>query len=552
VRPAARLAAAALLLYALAMAGTNWVFAGDAPDYARHVAAARVSGDLRGLMEFGHPLWRPLGWAYAAIADDPGTGARRLEPWLRILAFLNGAALVLGGAAAVFAALWLRSRFDGASAAFGLLWLLGARAFLNYAHVGTSYVPGLAFLLGGLFVASLGPASRGGRAARDVGAGVLYGASILCWAPYALVLPGAVAAPFLLGPDARREVGRVVLTGLAGLATLALAYGVVGVALGFAEVTDPWSWAARASGGRGYGGAGRVLVGIPRSLVDLGDLGRTAKRFLLRDPLCPATARDLLGLDLAKMLVVYAGLAAATLAAAASRRGRRVLLVAATMAVPLLAFAVLWQGGDLERYLPAVPALLAVQAAGFREARGRPLLRGVMGAALGTTILANVHALSNGAVRARQDAALSRLPPAAGRGEPRTAYVVPHAQDDLFLFYRTYPLHPRNLGGLRVEAVFAPGMPSSATWRERFDVLVAAEKASGGRVRVSSRLLAPRPSPEWDWIEGDDTRVTWRDLHEHFARLVYAAPERRGEEFLILERGTPATRDGPPSVPGRP
>ncbi|MBK9374766.1 MAG: hypothetical protein IPN03_13825 [Holophagales bacterium] len=551
------LVAGALLLYALAIAGTQWVFIADAPDYAMGVAAARASGDVRGLMEFGHPLWRPLGYAFAHETGTTAPGPSHIHPWLRVLSFMNGVALVMGGVAAACAAGWLRSRLDPGAVVFAVLWLLGAKAFLNYSHVGTSYVPALGCLLAGLFVASLEPGAAGWRTARNLSAGFLYGASALFWTPFGLVLPGAVLAPLFLRPDWRRELSHVIVTAVAGIATLALAFGLVGVWLGFAEVKDLRSWVASASGGRTFGGLARAVIGIPRSLVDLGDFGRLAKRYLLKDPLCPTSAKDLLGLDLLKMLGIYAGLLAGALAAWRTARGRRSLLLAAALAAPLLAFAVLWQGGDLERYLPAAPALLLVMATGFQEARERTWLKGLLLASLAMMALTNLSVLSNGAIRRRQDAALARLPASTSVAAPRKVFVVSHPQDELFQFHRTYPMHPRNLGGLRVIDVFAPGLASSSGWRSRIDRLVASERESGGAVFVSSRLLAGTPEPEWDWIEGDDPRAAWLELHEHFARFDYERPGRPGEEFLLLRPGgelraapsgpTPSPR--PPSSP---
>jgi hypothetical protein len=163
-------------------------------------------------------------------------------------------------------------------------------------------------------------------------------------------------------------------------------------------------------------------------------------------------------------------------------------------------------------------------------------------ASLIMVILTNVRVLSAGAIRQRQEAALSRLPVAGSAPEPRSVFVVPHPQDELFQFHRNYPFHPRNLGGLKVLDVFAPGLVASSEWRSRVDRRLALARDSGEAVYVSSRLLARKPAPDWDWIEGDDSRVTWRALHEHFARFEYQEAVRPGEEFLLLVRAD----GGPP------
>ena len=41
----------------------------------------------------------------------------------------------------------------------------------------------------------------------------------------------------------------------------------------------------------------------------------------------------------------------------------------------------------------------------------------------------------------------------------------------------------------------------------------------GGSVWVTRRVLANTPEPEWNWVEGDDSRISWKAVHAFFDQL---------------------------------
>lgn len=110
-------------------------------------------------------------------------------------------------------------------------------------------------------------------------------------------------------------------------------------------------------------------------------------------------------------------------------------------------------------------------------------------------------------------------------------------RDDLFRFGHDFPFHPLNRdGGLALSYVVDIGHYYAPRWRSLFAERARAVWDEGGEVWVTTRLLAARPQPGWDWVEGGDPRVSWRDLHVFFAALEWG--ERAGGEdgFLHLPR----------------
>jgi len=531
--PAVFLALAGLA-YVAVMLLTNANFTGDSSDYAR-ASAARLFGVNCDFLEFGHLAWRPLGTVLLEFFSAPRSGVNYPTLSYHALLELNSAAWICGLVGTVAAFAWLNNLLRSFSAAaFGVAFLIACKAYLNYSHVGTPYIPGLSALLAGLCVASLEPERSASRVACDLAAGVLFAVSALLWGTFALALPGAVLLPLLFKGDWRRELPRVMRTGAAGVITLAGVYFFVGKAMGFESAAEYRGWMAASSHGLSGGGLPRAVIGFARSLVDLGDYGRLVRRNLTHDPFNPVSARDLLSIDLAKMTGIYLMMAAIATATVLTGAGRRALAAAAVMALPVFVFAVSWQGGDLERYLPAMPALVLLSAVAFQAAAGHLVLQSVIVAGVVFIATTNLLALSNGAQRRQDSIAISRLAGLESVSFDQSVLVVSHWQDGLMTFNRDRPLHKLNLEGLTVYPLLTPGSPTAAVWKEMAAAQILRSWDQGHRVFISSRLLAPKPEVSWNWMEAADEHVSWRDIPAFFGRFDYA-PAATGGEFRELE-----------------
>jgi hypothetical protein len=522
------------LAYVAAMLLTNASFTGDSSDYAR-ASAARLLGVNCDFLEFGHLAWRPLGTLMLDLFEPPRGGLNYALLSYHALRQLSSAAWICGLVGTLAAFAWLHNSLRSFSAAaFGVAFLLSSKAYLNYSHVGTPYVPGLSALLAGLFIASFEAERPVSRVACDLAAGVLFGVSALLWGTFALALPGAVLARFVLKGDGLRGFPRVLRTGAAGVITLAGVYFSVGKALGFESAADYRAWVAASSHGLSTGGLPRAVIGFARSLIDLGDFGRLARRHLTHDPFNPVSASELLSVDLAKMTGVYLMMLALATAATLTTVGRRALAVAALMTLPVFVFAVAWQGGDLERYLPAMPALVLLAAAAFQAAEGHPVLRSVIVAGVAVVATANLLALSNAALRRQDNIAVSRLAGLEDVPLDRSLFVVSHWQDELMTLHRDRPFHKLNLEGLTVYSLVTPGSVGTAIWKEMLAAQILRSWTQGRRVFISSRLFAAKPEVSWNWIETADEHVSWPDFPAFLDGFGFAPPAAPNAEFREL------------------
>jgi hypothetical protein len=259
------------------------------------------------------------------------------------------------------------------------------------------------------------------------------------------------------------------------------------------------------------------------------------KRYLTKDPFNPVAVRDLLSLPLAKIAGFYLAMAVLAGMAALQPIGRRALGLAALMALPVFVFAVRWQGGDLQRYLPALPALVLVGAAAFQNVT-RPALQSALTAGLVIVATANLLAVSTTAARGADTAAEARLAGSDYVSVDRALFVVSHWTDDLMTFNHNRPFHELNLKGLSVYALVSPGTAEVTMWRQLAAASMLVAWDEGKRVFVSSRLLAVTPERAWNWIEADDDRVAWRDFGAFFRTAELAAPAALATEFRELRQ----------------
>ena len=57
-------------------------------------------------------------------------------------------------------------------------------------------------------------------------------------------------------------------------------------------------------------------------------------------------------------------------------------------------------------------------------------------------------------------------------------------------------------------------------WRTEFAARTLSDWKKGREVWISRKLLAPRPALNDTWVEGDDSRIRWRELPEFFRQFV--------------------------------
>ena len=85
------------------------------------------------------------------------------------------------------------------------------------------------------------------------------------------------------------------------------------------------------------------------------------------------------------------------------------------------------------------------------------------------------------------------------------------------------------------------GFGDTARWRSRFAAGAMRTWAAKGTVWVTTRVLASRPEPAWNWVEGDDRRVSWQAIHDFYGQFEWGTRLGTGDGFIEL-RDTPQNR----------
>jgi hypothetical protein len=253
-------------------------------------------------------------------------------------------------------------------------------------------------------------------------------------------------------------------------------------------------------------------------------LGLVAKRWLLHDPYNPTSFADVMSAGLTRLAALYIILGMLIVLAYLRPAGRRTLGVLLVASVFVLGFAVAWQGGDRERYLALFPMLFLTVALGLTTLRSR--IRQAIGL---TLVLAaawlNVPPISRARLAQQCNATARRLSAVPGRSG-RDIVVTPHLLDDVAAFSNRCPAAAvmGEHGSPVIYGLVMPHNDFSYAWPDSMRARAERAWANSGHVWIAHRSLAAAPSREWDWAEGDDTRLKWGDFPAFFSQLEFGAP----------------------------
>jgi len=243
--------------------------------------------------------------------------------------------------------------------------------------------------------------------------------------------------------------------------------------------------------------------------------------------------------------VFYLAMAAILCPLLTSVSGRRVFCILLAVGLPVLYFAVfIFEAGSQERYMPLYP-FLAWAAAWSMTVRTRfgkaPVIAGLVLLALMTA--ANVRALSRVRAEEKQAAQERRVGALKDRVGDAGMIAILSNRDDLMAFSKTYLFHPLNRpNAVPVYEVIEVGTASVETWRERFARRALEAWGKHAEVWVSKRVMAERPAPEWQWVEGDDPRIAWPQIPRFFHELKHSSESGGADGFVLLE-DSPANRE---------
>ena len=296
------------------------------------------------------------------------------------------------------------------------------------------------------------------------------------------------------------------------------------------------AWIVDSAHGSEVRGAARMIFGFARSFINMSNDGMLFKRFLLHDPFNTVTAWDMLRLSVWKVLLFYLFVVAVAAGLWRGEREKRVLALLAVGSVPVMLFALFYDGGAVERYFPLYPYLTIALAIFLASARAWRPLKYVAFLFIITMAVVNTQALSKTNLERQEEAVAARVRALVPQLKPHSVVYVANWQDELVNFSRSFPFHPINArrNNLQMDALVTPGTQFAAEWREDFAARVLKVWAEGGDVWVSVRVLTERPRSEWNWVEGDERAVSWPDFRRFFSQLEMTDGAGGADGFLRL------------------
>ncbi len=525
-------------IYFLATSLTRAIFFGDTRAYTFSIlnfmrGERPAFWEDNSFWEFGHLFWRPLGWLAFRIAHPLTSLIVGSDPRANIgicLFWMNWTT----GLLSVLVLNLLLKTVSGRVWSANLLTLafLFSQAFLNYSQTGTSYVPGQLFLLLSLYLLTRGASDPNETWLTSLSAGVAFAASICLWFLYVLATPTLLIWPFILAVSPNKSRFRLGLQtcAVAGITTI-FAYVVVLVHLHLHRWEDVLTWASASSHGvDNIKGFSRMLFGFARSFINMGRDGILFKRFINHDPYNPVSLFQLFRLSLAKFMFFYSVLI--VMAVVLKSQHFKILGGLAVGAMPVIGFALLWQGGDMERYLPLFPLLFMALSSALCSERSSRLFGPIAVVFVSLLVVTNGIALSRSRLDRQQTAAAKKISQLQMVLKPGSKVVL---LDDELAELRGNPLHSGTQDDvLPTYVLLTPGTSSVPVWRQDFSSLALSVWDSRADVWVSKNLLGPQPTADMAWVEGDDKRISWQDIYQVFSELEINPSVASPDGFALL------------------
>jgi hypothetical protein len=527
-----------LLVFFVAVLATTPNYLGDTVAYVGHVlahASHSYTSTFDPLWEFGHLLWRPLGFLLLTTAKLPLFPDWGLPDGLLLVRlYIAVSVLAAAGLAIETNSLALRVSGSRIAAAAVTLGILLCYSVLNYAQTGNAYIVGLYF--SALTFNRMYRPDKPPSEARAIWCGVAFATSALFWFPFLFAGAGLALIPLInASPEQRVKAFRASAAFVAAVAVvLVAAYGTVIAGVLHIQSGDQLkTWIMDAGHGLSPNNAFmRMVFAIPRTFIAMGDWGKVLKSYIFRDPYNQASIQDVV-LGILPVVLFYVTMALIVWSLLRTREGRGIGLVAFASAAPLLCFAVfIFEAGSPERYLPIVPMLAC--AAAFAARRGTLLVRGAAALLLAVILFRSTTALSFAAMNQleqEQENRIAEFAPTLGKG----FITVVSNQDKMMLFSTCFPFHRFNQPRVvPIHDVIEVGNVRVTTWRKDFAARALQTMDSPADVWVSKRLTAQRPEASWRWVEGDDPRVHWKDLPQFFTQFEYDRDSGGPDGFLML------------------
>jgi len=128
--------------------------------------------------------------------------------------------------------------------------------------------------------------------------------------------------------------------------------------------------------------------------------------------------------------------------------------------------------------------------------------------------------MSKSSLNREQERVAARITDLQPLLKPESRVVTIIEQDDLYAFNQNFLFNPINRAGhLDADNLIDPGNVQSYRWRQTFANKTLSLWQKGGDVWITRRVLSRVPRPEWNWVEGDDPNVSWKDIYVFFSAI---------------------------------
>lgn len=529
---------AAVFLASIAL--TQPPFIGDSIPYSDQITAVRNSTAAPGtLWEFGHILWRPLGfwlsgWVAPAIPNSMAWTPQLKV--LRILVMLNEAAGLVGALLVYLLSLRL-SRSLHAAAVVLVLYVWGDAA-LAYSQSGAPYMVALALLLAGLWWQVT---ARIPGAGAMLGSACLFCAAALLWFPFAIAIPAAACARRFISvsekPEPEVSWGKCILC-LVSCGGLLLA-GIFAAAwlAGVRSVPDLTVWIVSAGHGMQQNRrAIRAVSGFSRLLIDLGQDGVVMKRLVLHDPYFPVSVLDAIRSSLWKVGVFYWFVAGLVWLVWRSPGRRALIPLAIAASAGAFAAVVVFEPSSPERLLPVLPFALIALASGWNAPWKRaPLVRAGIDVFALMLLVLNLPSFE-WRHSAEYKQAETRLDDFRRRAKPADIMLVMTPWEPILrLTGRPFDSANRQ-GPILCYWVLDPIDKDAAEWRKTVARRILENWNENHDMWLSDSAFYSRPEASSLWVEGDNPTPHWRDVPVFFRTLQFDGQTSAQNWFLRIRR----------------
>jgi hypothetical protein len=516
-------------------------------DTSMYVADVRTSlshgwADAHEIWNFAHLGWRPLGRMLADIFLNPvlpyfGNNTDMAITFLLMLPNML-TALVCG--LVVQRAVWKITGNDWAAllTAFAFLCL---NPLLNYSRLGSPYCCCLACTTLALYLAAFHDNGSWRTAAL---AGALGGMAAVLWAPFLLSFPAIVLSRWVLDlqKEKRFNFGFVAVACIAGAIVVMACYGAAMGILHIHDLKGLMAWVHESTPDSRNRAALRMLNGMGRGVYEMGDDSVWLKWLAFHDPYAKVKLWEMVRLSIIELGLFYVSMLGLVGILWTTSFGKRLLALIAISALPHLILAMTYESSGVERYMPFMPAVFM----GFGYALGSPVYSKRIHVLAAVLCCLHVPAnLATASVRnvdyqVHRDPGRLALMTSAG---PDSRIFVINGRDSLFRLSYADPLNPLHRQPLMQVLVITPSMgPEVPYWREIFACSVFGTWKNHGEAWVTTRSLADQPIRAWTWVEGDDSRMKWDDVHQFFAGFDHSQVRGGSDGFFLIQQSPETLR----------